>query len=144
MQHRVIQNAPNAIIKVDLDERAFLFPANKLLTQLQILVSKPDRIKFEGTFAFNSSRANPELFELSSDETRDFSRKLVDTVYRAQPSTLVAATTSLTVNPLPNGYVFQFGSLEHPGELYLSTNCIWRVCGAIARAADFVAPISSN
>lgn len=139
-----MQNAPNAIIKVDLDDRAFLFPANKLLTQLQILVLKPDRVRFEGTFAFNVSRANPELFELSATEVQEFSRKLVDTVYRAQPAMVVASATSLAVNPLPNGYVFQFGELENPGELYLSTNCIWRVCGAIARAADFIAPISSN
>lgn len=138
------RNAPDAVIKVELDDRAFLFPETKLVTQLQILVYKPHKIRFEAVYAFNESRASPELFELNAEDARQFAKRLVETVYRAQSSQIVSREASLGLNVTPNGYILQIGPLEASKELTLSTGCIWRVCGAVARAVDFISPIASN
>lgn len=136
--------APDIVIKVDLDDRAFLFPAAKPLAQLHLLVYRPYKVRFECAYPFNETRHTPELFELSAAETHELLRHLVDTVYRARSSQMVTRTTSLTINVVTNGYIIQFGDHEQPRELMLSTGCIWRVAGAIARAVDFQLPISSN
>lgn len=136
--------APDAIIKVDLDDRAFLFPSGKLVPQLHILAYKPHKLRFEAHYAFNESKASPELFELSAADARELSRRLVESVYRAQSCQVVSRDTSLGITVVANGYILQFGPLESTRELMLSTGCIWRVCGAIARAVDFISPIASN
>lgn len=135
---------PDAVIKVDLDDRAFLFPSGKLVAQLHLIVHKPHKIRFEAHYAFNQSRASPELFELSAEDARELSRKLVETVYRAQSCQIISRETNLGVTVVANGYILQFGPLENTKELMLSTTCIWRVCGSIARAVDYISPIASN
>jgi hypothetical protein len=144
MSGELRRNAPDAIIKVDLDERAFLFPYPKQVTQLQVQAFKPDRIRIEAVFAFNETRANNELLELGLDDARDLSRRLVETVYRAQSSLVVSKENSIAINVVANGYIFQFGDMTTPRELFLSTGCIWRVCNAIARATDFISPMSAH
>lgn len=140
-QHRA---APDAIIKVDLDDRAYVFPGSKLVTQLHVLAYRPHKIRFEAHYAFNESKASPELFELSFDDARELSRRMIEAVYRAQSTQIISRETSLVLSVVTNGYILQFGTLEAPKEIMLSTGCIWRVCGAIARAVDFIAPISTN
>jgi hypothetical protein len=136
--------APDAIIKVDLDDRAFLFPGGKLIPQLHILAYRPHKVRFEALYAFNENKTSPELFELSAADARELSRRLVESVYRAQSCQLVSRDASLGITVVPNGYIIQFGPLENTRELMLSTGCIWRVCGGIARAVDFISPIASN
>jgi hypothetical protein len=138
------RNAPDAIIKVDLDERAFLFPNPKQVTQLQVQAFKPNKIRIEAVFAFNETRSNNELMEMGLEDARDLSRKLVETVYRAQSSLIVSKESSIAINVVANGYIFQFGDMTTPRELFLSTACIWRVCNAIARATDFISPNSAH
>ena len=129
---------PTAMIKVDLDERAFLMPVPKQLTHLQLLVFKPNMIRLEGVFLFNASGASTELVELTGVDATELATRLIDSVYRAQSSVIVTKTTSLTVSVVTNGYVLQFGDLTNPRELFLSTSCIWRVCSGLARAVDFL------
>lgn len=135
---------PDAVVKVELDERAFLFPETKLVTQLHLLVYKPHKVRFEAVYAFNESRASPELFELTAEDARQLAKKLVETVYRAQSSQIVSRETSLGITVTPNGYILQLGGVDAQKELTLSTGCIWRVCAAITRAVDFLSPIASH
>lgn len=136
--------APDAVIKVDLDERAYVFPAGRHLLQLQFLVFRPHILRIEAVYSFNESKASPELLELSADDARALSRRLVESVYRAQSSQVVSRDTSLSLTVVANGYVLEFGPRENPTELMLSTGCIWRVCNALARAVDVMSPIASN
>jgi hypothetical protein len=136
--------APDAVIRVDLDDRAYLFPAGRQVTQLQFMAYKPHMIRVEAVYAFNESRANPELFALPIEDARDLSRKLVDTVYRAQSSQIVSRETSLSVTVVANGYVLEFGARENPSVLMLSTGCIWRVCNGLTRAVDMISPIAAH
>lgn len=136
--------APDAVIKVDLDERAYLFPQGKQVLQLHVLAYRPHMIRLEATFAFNEARASHELFELTADDARDLVRRLVEAVYRAQSGQVVSRTTTLSIAVVANGYIVQVGDHEQMRELFLSTSCIWRVCSGIARAVDFIAPIQSN
>jgi hypothetical protein len=136
--------APDFVIKVDLDERAFAFPQAKQVSQLQILAYRPHAVRLEATFAYNQAKASHALFEMSAEDARDLVRKLVETVYRAQSSQVVSRSTTLSISVVTNGYLLQFGDHEGVQELFLSTGCIWRVCNGLARAVDFIAPIASN
>ena len=135
---------PDVVIKVDLDERAFAFPQGKQVQQLHVLAFKPHCVKIEATFAYNESRASHELLELSAEDARELVRKLVEAVYRAQSTQVVSRTTTLSISVVTNGYFLQFGDHEAARELFLSTACIWRVCNGLARAVDFISPITSN
>lgn len=143
-QREATANAPDAVIKVDLDERAYLFPQGKQVLQLHVLAYRPHMVRFEATFAFNEARASHELFELTAEDARDLVRRLVESVYRAQSSQVVSRSTTLSISVVANGYIIQVGDHEHMRELFLSTGSIWRVASAIARAVDFIAPIQSN
>lgn len=138
------RTAPDAIFKVDLDERAYVFPAGRHVQQLQFLAFKPHMLRVEAVYSFNESKASPELLELSADDARALSRRLVESVYRAHSSQIVSRDTSLSLTVVANGYILEFGRRENPTELMLSTACIWRVCNGLARAVDVLSPIASN
>lgn len=138
------RKAPDAVVKVDLDERAFVFPAGRQVTQLQFLAYKPHMVAIEAVYAFNESRASPQLVELPIEDARQLSRKIVESVYRAQPSQVVSRDTTLTFSTVANGYIVEFGSHECPMTLMLSTGCIWRVCNGLARVIDMISPIAAN
>lgn len=138
------RTAPDAILKVDLDERAYVFPSGRHVQQLQFLVFKPHMLRIEAAYSFNESKASPELLELSAEDARALSRRMVESVYRAQSSQIVSRDTSLSLTVVANGYILEFGPRESPVELMLSTGCIWRVANGLARAVDILSPIASN
>lgn len=140
----VPRNSADAIIKIDLDERAFVFPQNKPLLQLHIHVSRPHSVRFAGVYAFNQNRESPVLFDLTGADCAELSRRLVEAVYRAQSTQVVTASVSLAITVVANGYIIQNNDANGPMEIFLGSGCIWRVCGGISRAVDFLAPIASN
>jgi hypothetical protein len=129
---------PDAVIKVELDERAYLFPRPKQLTHLQISVYKPNRVEVAAIFAYNTSGQPAQLFDLSAEDVQDFAQQLVGSVYRAQSGMIVTKSISIGISVVANGYIWQFGEITAPQELYLSTGGIWRVCGAFGRACDLL------
>lgn len=140
-----VARAPVEIaIKIDLDERAFLFPQNKSLTHLNLRVIRPNIVRVEAGYAFNQTRASPVLFDLSGNDCAEFSRRLVEAVYRARSSEIVTRTLSVSLLVVANGYILNFGDRDQPLELFLGTGSIWRVCSGFARAVDLLAPIASN
>jgi hypothetical protein len=138
------RNAVDGVVKIDLDERAFVFPQHKSMQQLQLHAIRPNTIRFEALYAFNQNRASPVLFALSSDDAAELARRLVEAVYRAQSSQVVSSTASLSITVVANGYILTHNDPSGPTELFLGSGCIWRVCGGIARAVDFLSPIASN
>lgn len=138
------RNTSDGVVKIDLDERAFVFPQHKSVQQLHLHVIRPNTVRFEAVYAFNLNRESPVLFELTGDDTAELARRLVEAVYRAQSSQVVSATASLSITVVANGYIIQHNDAAGPTEFFLGSGCIWRVCGGIARAVDFLSPIASN
>ncbi len=130
-------------VPVDLDERAYLFPQGKPLTRL---VLHPDgrHIRVDAVFAFNATRTPPRLFTLELDDARHLAKTLVDAVYLARTQHAITETMRVTIEVLANGYRLQIGEQDTGLGLYLGTASIWRVCQALLRAIDSIAPVESN
>jgi hypothetical protein len=132
------QRAPDAVIKVELDERCFLFPAGKNVSHLQFLVYRGSRVRLELIFSYNASQTPTEFVELTPHAVAEFSRKLVDAVYRASSFLHIADGQNIAVSTLANGYTLQVGDFANQRDLFISTSCIWRLCGAFCRSSDFL------
>jgi hypothetical protein len=137
------KSRPDYVIKVDLDERAFLFPAGKLISQIVFRTSGHE-IQIEALYLFNETRTPPRLLTLTIDDAAEFGRRLVDAVYQARTQLAFSDGMRIAINVIANGYHLQIGDMTDPTDLYLSTGCIWRVCQGLLRIVDCVAPVESN
>lgn len=134
---------PDHVIKVDLDDRSFLFPAGKSVTQL-VFAAKDKTIFIEAVYPFNEARTPPRLLWLDLEDARELGRRLVEAVHHARTQLVVSAGTRITINVIANGYHLQIGDMNQSTDLFLGTSCIWRVCQGILRIVDFIAPIEAN
>src|SRR4051794_16362073 len=139
----VAEAKPKFEIKVDLDERAFLFPSGKSISQL-LFLSDGRTIFVEAVYPFNQSRTPPLIASLDLDDAREFGRRLIEAVYGARNQLVVTQGVRISINVIANGYHLQFGDMNSATEVFLSTNCIWRVCQGLLRVSDLIAPIESN
>ena len=130
-------------VKVELDERAFLFPAGKSVIQLVFYADGPI-IHLEAVYPFNESRAAPQLLSLDLEDARELARRLVDAVYQARSQLALTGGVRIAINVVANGYHLQIGDMNRSTDLLLSTGCIWRVCQGLLRIIDFIAPVESN
>jgi hypothetical protein len=138
-------NAPAAphVVQVDLDERAFLFPAGKSVSQL-IFTATGASVAIDLTFPFNQTRLAPRLAVLAVDDAAVLARCLTMAVYQARTQHAISETMHITIDVLANGYRLQFGDMHKPLELLLGTACIWRVCQGLLRAVDVISPVQSH
>ena len=134
---------PKYEVKVDLDDRAFLFPAGKSVAQL-LFLSDGKRINVEAVYPFNQSRTPPRLLTLDVDDAKEFARRLIEAVHHARTQLVVTAGIRITINVVANGYHLQIGDLNAATELFLSTACIWRVCQGLLRIVDLMAPVEAH
>ena len=134
---------PKHEIKVDLDERAYLFPAGKSVSQL-LFLSDGRTIFIEAVYPFNQSHTPPRLVALDLEDAREFGRRLIEAVHCARTQMVVTSGIRISINVVANGYHLQFGDMNNATELFLGTNCIWRVCQGLLRIADLIAPVESN
>src|SRR5712675_1166913 len=67
---------PKFEVKVDLDDRAFLFPAGKSVSQL-LFLSDGRKIYVEAVFPFNQSHTPPRLVSLDLEDAKELGRRLV-------------------------------------------------------------------
>jgi len=141
--HLLPDSKPKYEVKIDLDERAFLFPSGKPVIQL-IFQADGKRIHVDAVYPFNQARTPPRIFSLGLDDARQLGRKLVDAVHTARTQLVVSESARITVTVVANGYHLQVGDMNQPLELFLSTGCIWRVCQGLLRVIDYVSPVESN
>jgi hypothetical protein len=134
---------PKFEVKVDLDDRAFLFPAGKSVAQL-ILLSDGASVQIEAAYPFNQSRTPPRLLVLDYEDARELGRRLIEAVHHARTQLVITAGVRITINVVANGYHLQIGDMNDATELFLSTSCIWRVCQGLLRIIDLIAPVESN
>jgi hypothetical protein len=134
---------PDYAVKVDLDDRAFLFPAGKSMTQL-VFNAKGKTVHIEAVFPFNEARTPPRIVSLDLEDARELGRRLVEAVHHARTQLVVSAGTRITINVIANGYHLQIGDLNQSTDLFLGTSCIWRVCQGVLRIVDYIAPVEAN
>src|SRR6266403_4747853 len=70
---------PKYEIKVDLDERAYLFPAGKSVSQL-LFLSDGRTISIEAVYPFNQTHTPPRLVSLDLEDSKEFGRRLIEAV----------------------------------------------------------------
>lgn len=134
---------PKFEIKVDLDDRAFLFPAGKSVAQL-VFLSDGTSIQIEAVYPFNQSRTPPRLLLLDFEDAGELGRRLVEAVHHARTQLVITAGVRITINVVANGYHLQIGDMNDATELFLGTGCIWRVCQGLLRIVDLIAPVEAN
>ena len=134
---------PKFEVKVDLDDRAFLFPAGKSISQL-ILLSDGVSVQIEAAYLFNQSRTPPRLLTLDYEDARELGRRLVEAVHHARTQLVITAGVRITINVVANGYHLQIGDMNDATELFLSTGCSWRVCQGLLRVIDLISPVEAN
>jgi len=134
---------PKHEVKVDLDDRAFLFPAGKSIAQL-VFLSDGTSIHIEAAYQFNQSRTPPRLLVLDYEDAKELGRRLVEAVHHARTQLVMTAGVRITINVVANGYHLRIGDMNDATELFLSTACIWRVCQGLLRIVDLIAPVESN
>jgi hypothetical protein len=134
---------PQFEVKVDLDDRAFLFPAGKPLVQL-LFCSDGRRIFIDAIYPFNQTRTPPRLLDLHLEDARELGRGLVQAVHFARTQLVVTEGLRVSINVVANGYHLQIGDMNKATEIFLSTACIWRVCQGLLRIVDLTAPVESN
>jgi hypothetical protein len=134
---------PKFEVKVDLDDRAFLFPAGKSVAQL-VFLSDGTSIQIEAIYPFNQSRTPPRLLLLDFEDASELGRRLVEAVHHARTQLVITAGVRITINVVANGYHLQIGDMNDATELFLGTGCIWRVCQGLLRIVDLIAPVEAN
>jgi len=139
----VAELKPKFEIKVDLDDRCFLFPAGKSVSQL-VFLSDGKGVYVEAVYPFNQARTPPRLISLSLEDAKEFGRRLIEAVHGARTQLVVTSGVRITINVIANGYHLQFGNMNSAIELFLGTGCIWRVCQGLLRIVDLIAPVESN
>ena|SRR2546423_749305 len=134
---------PEFLIKVDLDDRTFLFPAGKLITQIAF-ATEGRLIHLEAVYAFNETHTPPRILTLGLEDATELARRLIDAVYQARTQLAMSDGMRIAINVIANGYHLQIGDMSDPTDLYLSTGCIWRVCQGLLRIIDHIAPVEAN
>src|SRR5262249_42953018 len=99
---------PKFEVKVDLDDRAFLFPAGKSIAQL-LLLSDGTTIQIEAVYQFNQSRTPPRLLVLDYEDAKELGRRLVEAVHHARTQLVMTAGVRITINVVANGYHLRIG-----------------------------------
>ncbi len=131
------------VVKVECDERSYLFPAGKPIIQLVFSADGPT-IHIEAVYPFNESRTSPRIVSLDLEDAREFARRLVDAIHQARTQLVVSSGTRIAINVLANGYHLQIGDINQSTDVFLGTPCAWRVCQGLLRIIDYVAPVEAN
>lgn len=148
---RSLDPAPSAhgdtivhVIAVDLDDRCFVFPGGKGLTQIKLSGTDRGDVVVEAVYAYNAAKASPLLLTLTLEDARELCKRLVEAVYRAQTQHVISDTVRVTINVIANGYHIQIGDTGEPLEVLLSPSVIWRVCNGLCKVVDAISPIVAH
>jgi hypothetical protein len=88
---------PEHAVKVDLDDRAFLFPAGKSISQLTFR-SDGRIIHVEAIYPFNESHTPPRIATLDLEDAGELARRLVDAVYQARTQLAMSDGMRIAIN----------------------------------------------
>jgi hypothetical protein len=132
----VVPASEASTMKIELDERAFLFPEGKPVTHLVIMRQGAQEFHFDAVFAFNRSRDHARFATLDLAQMREFTRELLGAVYASKPSFVLEGGLKISINVVFNGYIVEFTNGDDRRELYLGAGSIWRVLKSLSMAID--------
>src|ERR1041385_3844753 len=98
-------------VRVELDDRSFLFPSGKPVVQL-VFLSDGRAIHLEVVFSYNQSRTVPRIVTLNFDDAKEFGRRLVEAVHQARTQLVISESTRIAINVIANGYHIQIGDMN--------------------------------
>jgi hypothetical protein len=98
-----LKTRPEYVIKIDLDDRAFLFPAGKSVAQIAF-ATEGRMIHLEAVYPFNETHTPPRLLTLGLDDAKDLARRLIDAVYQARTQLAMSDGMRIAINVVANGY----------------------------------------
>lgn len=143
-QKKVSVPAPAHTISVDVDERAFLFPETRLLTQIRYVALGDGSIEMGFVYAHNESRLPPACIRLRYDDARELCQRMVEAVYRAQSQNVISESIRIAILVVANGYILNIEEGGTQKSLYISTHIVWRFCHGLFRMVDWQSPVMSN
>jgi len=130
-------------VRVDLNERCFLFPSGKGVSHLVLAARpKPADVELRAVFAFNQARADSTIDRFSLDEARSLARAMIEGVYQARTQTVFLEGRMLGLICNANGFVIV--GHDEAYELFISGQILINVAQGILRAVDKVAPTEAN
>jgi hypothetical protein len=135
---------PETILKVELDDRCFVFPDGKQLAHLLLSLPKAGGIAFDAVYGFNKTRLPSRILMLELDEAKQFVRELIDAIYAAKPGFVLTDGIRITILVVANGYRLEFLKNDKKQEIFLSTSVIWRFVKALLMAVDEASPVVTN
>jgi hypothetical protein len=132
------------MIRIEMDERCFLFPDGKLMTHVLLCREGSDTIGFDAVFPFNATRISSRFLTLSRAEARLFVKELIEVVYAAKSGFLLHGGLKISIVVAANGYRVDYHRADMRIETFLSTAVIWRFIKGILMAVDEASPVVSH
>ncbi|MBB4286525.1 hypothetical protein [Roseospira goensis] len=129
-------------VRVDLNDRCFLFPAGKGLSHVSVTADRDSGVELRAVFAFNQSRTDSTIDAFTLDEARDLARSMVEAIYQARTQTVFLDGRRLALVCHSNGFVMV--GHDDAYELFISGQLMINVAQAILRAVDKVAPVEAH
>lgn len=124
------------VINVEMDDRTVLFPDGKFLTHVAVSEEKGGRIRFDGVFLFNESRADTLIAALSVEDAGEFARAILDAVFQGRTQHVLSEAARVAVIFNPNGFVLKFGEERALKELFMASPAIVRLAQGVLRMVD--------
>jgi hypothetical protein len=130
-------------VRVDLNERCFLFPSGKGVSHVVLAPqTDPAAVEMRAVFAFNQSRADSTIDRFTLDEARILARAMVDGIYQARTQTAFLNGRSIALVCNTNGFVMV--GHEDAYSLFVSGQILITVAQGLLRAVDRVAPTEAH
>jgi hypothetical protein len=124
------------VINIEADDRTVIFPEGKFLTHLALSEDAQGRVRIEGVFLFNESRADPLIAALEVEDAHDLARSLLDAVFQGRTQHILSETVKLAVIFNPNGFVLKFGEERALVELFIASPAVLRLAQGLLRMTD--------
>lgn len=141
-------------VRVDLNERCYLFPDGKGLSHIivgpAVLADpaagpgpdRPPRLELRAVFAFNHSKTDGTIDSFTLDEARTLARTLIEGVYQARTQTVFLDGRTLGLVCHVNGFVLT--GHDQAYDLFIAGQLIITLANALLRVADSLTPVQAH
>jgi hypothetical protein len=130
-------------VKVELDERCFLFPDGKVVRHV-VIGGERHAVTIDAVFDFNETRRNPRIIELSLADAAGFARELANAAYYARTSFFLSDGLQASINIAQHGCLIEFLKFDAKVEFMVTVSATWRLIKGLLSAIDARAPSLSH
>ena len=130
-------------VKVELDERCFLFPDGKVVRHV-VIAGERNSVTIDAVFDFNETRRSPRIIELSLADAAGFARELANAAYYAKTSFFLSDGLQASINIAQHGCLIEFLKFDARVEFMVTVPATWRLIKGLLSAIDARAPTVSH